>query len=76
MTDPVEIAVIGAVASVVIGLFNGYVLIKVHNQNKEQSLNIGIVREHTNGLTEKLLAAERGLAHQEGMAAQRKEDKQ
>lgn len=75
MTDNVTIAIIGSVATTVVGLFNAYVILKTHTQSKANGHGINIVKEQTNGLQQKLMAAEKGLSYQEGMAGQRKEDK-
>ncbi len=70
MTDNVAIALIGAVATTAVGIFNGYVLIKTHNQSKENAQTLSTVVEQTNGIQTKLQDA----AHAAGMAAQREKD--
>jgi hypothetical protein len=71
MTDPVAIALIGAITTTLVGVFNGFVAIKTHAQSKDNAQKLSTVVEQTNGLQDKLMAA----AHTEGMAAQRAEDK-
>jgi len=70
MTDNVAIALIGAVTTTAVGIFNGYVLIKTHNQGKANAQTLNTVAEQTNGIQAKLLAA----AHDAGMSAQREKD--
>jgi len=69
MTDAVEIALIGSVTTIIINLFIAYVSLKTHTVLK-------VVQSQTNGISTKLLTAEKGLSYQEGMASQRKEDKE
>lgn len=75
MTDPVEIAVIGAITTTIVGLWNGIVLLKLHSQSKANGRSINTVLEQTNGIQDKLLASEKELSHQQGMEAQREKDK-
>jgi FlaG/FlaF family flagellin (archaellin) len=70
MTDPVAIALIGAITTTLVGVFNGFVAIKTHAQSKINGKTLDAVAQQTNGLQDKLMAA----AHTEGMAAQRAED--
>ncbi len=70
MTDNVSIALIGAVATTAVGIFNGWVILKTHIQSKANGKTLDAVVEQTNGIQGKLMEA----AHQEGMAAQRAQD--
>lgn len=75
MTDPVQIAVIGAVASTIVGVFNGFVILKLHTQSKSNGEKIGVVVEQTNGIHAKLLESEKKLSHSEGIAEGREIEK-
>jgi len=70
MTDNVAIALIGAITTTAVGIFNGYVLLKAHGQSKANGEQLSTVIEQTNGIQAKLIDA----AHSAGMAAQRAED--
>ena len=74
MTDPVQIAAIGALTTIAVGVFNGLILLKLHGQSKANGRGINTVVEQTNGIHAKLVEAEKKLSHAEGMADQREKD--
>lgn len=74
MTDTVAIALISGAATTIIGLFNGYVILKTHNQSKcngekldENGKKIEVVLTQTNGLQAQLMDA----AHAAGRLAEK-----
>lgn len=75
MTDAVEIVLISSLASISIGLWNGYVILKTHSQSKANGKGLEVLMEQTNGIQDKLMKAEKQISHEEGMAAQREQDK-
>ena len=68
MTDIITVAIIAAVPPTLVGLLNIWSSLR----NRKAIIRVELA---TNGMSDKLLEASKLASHAEGMAAQRKEDR-